>query len=70
MMFENGQKCWNGPKRSMRVLFDCDTENKIVSVNEPSTCKYSMTFHTPLACKQEELDQVSELIANQFKTEL
>merc|ERR1712228_150452 len=70
MLFEDGQKCWNGPKRSTHVLFECDAENAIVSVSEPSTCKYSMTFNTPLACKQEELEQISQLIANQFKTDL
>jgi len=70
MIFEDGQKCWNGPKRSTNVLFECDVENKIVSVNEPSTCKYAMTFKTPLACKQNELDSVNQLIANQYKTDL
>ena len=70
MKFDDGQKCWNGPKRSADVLFKCDTENEIIGVNEPSTCKYSMTFHTPLACKQEELDRLSNIIQNQFKTEL
>merc|ERR1712228_31998 len=69
MIFDEGQKCWNGPKRSAHVLFECDTENEIVAVNEPSTCKYSMTFHTPLACQQQELDRFTELIQNQFKTE-
>eukprot|EP00483_Globobulimina_turgida_P005088 UN05098 len=70
MSFDEGQKCWNGPKRSATVLFECDTDNEIINVNEPSTCRYSMTFHTPLACQQEELDRFTEMINNQFKTEL
>ena len=70
MTFEDGQKCWNGPKRSANIFFKCDTENEIVSVQEPSTCKYHYTFHTPLACQQSELDRLTDLIQNQFKTEL
>lgn len=70
MTFEDGQKCWNGPKRSANIVFKCNTENEIVSVQEPSTCVYRYTFHTPLACQQSELDRLNDLIQNQFKTEL
>eukprot|EP00484_Ammonia_sp_Unknown_P000480 CAMPEP_0197022504 /NCGR_PEP_ID=MMETSP1384-20130603/3362_1 /TAXON_ID=29189 /ORGANISM="Ammonia sp." /LENGTH=527 /DNA_ID=CAMNT_0042450561 /DNA_START=220 /DNA_END=1803 /DNA_ORIENTATION=- len=70
MKFEDGQKCWNGPKRSVTVTFQCDMENEIVAVTEPSTCKYHMTFHTPLACLQEELERINGVIQNQFKSEL
>merc|ERR1712176_1338844 len=70
MEFDDGQKCWNGPKRSLAITFRCSAESEIVYVNEPSTCKYVMTFETPLACDQAELDRYTDLIDNKFKTEL
>lgn len=70
MLFDEGQKCWNGPKRSLSITFRCAADNEIVYVNEPSTCKYVMTFETPLACDQAELDRYTDLIDNKFKTEL
>ena len=70
MVFDEGQKCWNGPKRSVTITFECSVENAIVYVNEPSTCTYVMTFETPLACAQAELNRYTDLIDNKFKTEL
>ena len=62
MTFEDGQKCWNGPKRSAHVAFKCDAQNQIVLVQEPSTCKYHYVFNTLLACQQAELDRLTDLI--------
>ena len=70
MTFDEGTKCWNGPKRSAHILFKCNTENEVIAVQEPSTCKYHYTFNTPLACQQTELDRFNDLIQNQFKKEL
>ncbi len=50
MLLEDGQKCWNGPKRSINVTLVCGLENDIMVVEEPSVCSYTMDFGTPLAC--------------------
>ena len=70
MYFNRGQSCWKGPARSVKVIFECDSESKISQVSEPSTCTYEMIFNTPLACKQTHVDQLDHLINNQFKQEL
>lgn len=50
MSFENGAKCWNGPKRSLQVTFECGSEEEILSVEEPETCTYVAAFVSPAAC--------------------
>jgi protein kinase C substrate 80K-H len=50
MKFSGGQKCWNGPERSLFVEVLCGLENKVLKVDEPSTCVYAMKFTTPAAC--------------------
>ena len=52
MRFSNGQHCWNGPARSLVVSVSCGPENKILGVEEPEVCKYSMRFETPAACTE------------------
>lgn len=56
MNYVDGQKCWNGPKRSTRVELRCGSLNKILSASEPSMCEYAMTFETPLACSDIDLE--------------
>ncbi|OQR83795.1 glucosidase 2 subunit beta [Achlya hypogyna] len=50
MAFEDGQKCWNGPHRSVQLILECGAEDKILSVDELSTCVYTIPFATPAAC--------------------
>ena len=50
MVFHNGEKCWNGPKRSLTVELRCAAEEKVLSVREPSMCVYEMVFATPSKC--------------------
>lgn len=50
MLFTNGQKCWNGPKRSLRVHVECGMENIILSVEEPERCAYVAHMESPAAC--------------------
>ena len=50
MVYENGAKCWNGPKRSIQVKVRCGPETKLLSVEEPSMCVYVSELETPAAC--------------------
>eukprot|EP00050_Salpingoeca_kvevrii_P018788 m.78432 g.78432 ORF g.78432 m.78432 type:complete len:114 (+) comp8160_c0_seq5:1259-1600(+) len=61
MKYENGEKCWNGPQRSMRVTLECGASDIITSVAEPNRCEYAMTFRTPAACHPNSLPQHDEL---------
>ena len=50
MKMTKGQRCWNGPDRSLTVHFQCGQENQIMSTSEPSMCEYVMYFKTPGIC--------------------
>jgi hypothetical protein len=50
MRFTNGLYCWNGPARSLRVLFECGAEDAVVSFDEPEKCTYTARFQTPAVC--------------------
>jgi hypothetical protein len=67
MQFSNGAYCWNGPNRSMKLLFECGDTEAILSVDEPEKCTYTARFTTPAACDakfarelQLELEQTGE----------
>lgn len=51
LYYTKGDKCWNGPQRSISVKLECGSDNIIKSVSEPSTCVYEMIFITPIVCK-------------------
>ncbi|KAH9598483.1 Glucosidase 2 subunit beta-like [Trypanosoma melophagium] len=51
MIFDNGDRCWNGATRSTDVHLVCGPENKLTPAEEPSMCKYSMVFQTPAVCE-------------------
>eukprot|EP01111_Echinosteliopsis_oligospora_P003881 TRINITY_DN1608_c0_g1_i1.p1 TRINITY_DN1608_c0_g1~~TRINITY_DN1608_c0_g1_i1.p1 ORF type:complete len:479 (-),score=155.53 TRINITY_DN1608_c0_g1_i1:23-1459(-) len=50
MVFSNGQQCWGGPKRSIKVNFICGAKNEMISVEEPSKCEYTAKMKTPCVC--------------------
>lgn len=52
MKMTKGQRCWNGPDRSLTVHFQCGEDNQILSTSEPSMCEYVMSFKTPAICTQ------------------
>ena len=63
MSFTNGQSCWNGPMRSVRVSLSCAAEHRILAVDEPEVCKYTMRFETPAACTAEHATEAQRELA-------
>eukprot|EP00761_Pharyngomonas_kirbyi_P006812 gb/GECH01006821.1/.p1 GENE.gb/GECH01006821.1/~~gb/GECH01006821.1/.p1 ORF type:complete len:465 (+),score=101.56 gb/GECH01006821.1/:1-1395(+) len=58
MIFNNGAKCWNGPRRSLTVMLECDQQEQVRSMLEPSMCVYEMKFTTPAACEPSQLEEI------------
>jgi hypothetical protein len=50
MLYSNGDECWNGPQRIVRVILECGLEDKLEDVKEDGKCTYEMTLATPAAC--------------------
>ncbi len=53
MRWTDGQKCWNGPKRSATVYLTCGAENKVISADEPDTCRYVFEMESYIACDED-----------------
>ncbi|KAF7836912.1 glucosidase 2 subunit beta [Senna tora] len=58
MVFSNGDKCWNGPDRSLKVRLKCGLTNEITDVDEPSRCEYAALLSTPALCQEEKLKEL------------
>lgn len=56
MEYDKGLTCWNGPPRSTLVTLSCGTENKLISVTEPSRCEYAMELTTPTLCRIDSIE--------------
>lgn len=50
MLYDRGQKCWNGPQRSTLVTLECGEKNQLLEVSEAEKCVYSMRVSTPAVC--------------------
>lgn len=50
LKWDKGQKCWNGPQRSATVYVTCGAETKILSADEPDTCRYVLEMESYIAC--------------------
>ncbi|RKP24622.1 glucosidase II beta subunit-like-domain-containing protein [Syncephalis pseudoplumigaleata] len=48
--FEDGEQCWDGPRRSMKIVLQCGVKEEILSVEETEKCVYSMSMTTPAVC--------------------
>jgi len=57
-LFANGETCWGGPERSIRVLFHCGPKEELYDVSEPSRCSYEARMRHPAACTQEVLQSL------------
>jgi protein kinase C substrate 80K-H len=62
MQFSGGSTCWNGPSRSMKLLFECGDQDALLTVDEPEKCTYTARFSTPAVCHAE--------TANKLRAEL
>ncbi|UZJ50747.1 hypothetical protein CBS101457_000067 [Exobasidium rhododendri] len=49
-IYDSGQRCWNGPERSLIVDFSCGTENALLDVFEGEKCIYEAKVITPAVC--------------------
>lgn len=56
MNYAQGDRCWNGPPRSIKVELCCGETEEIVSVEEPNRCAYFMKFKTPAVCESTAAD--------------
>ena len=51
--WENGAKCWNGPQRSMTAYVTCGAETRVLSADEPDTCRYEVRVESHVACDEQ-----------------
>ncbi|XP_071712646.1 glucosidase 2 subunit beta-like isoform X2 [Rutidosis leptorrhynchoides] len=69
MLFSNGDNCWNGPDRSLKVSLRCGLKVELADVDEPSRCEYAATLTTPALClegKLKELEAELEVLNSQL----
>ncbi|XP_010245478.1 PREDICTED: glucosidase 2 subunit beta-like isoform X2 [Nelumbo nucifera] len=60
MIFSHGDRCWNGPDRSLKVKLRCGLKNELADVDEPSRCEYVAVLSTPALCLEEKLKELQD----------
>ncbi|XVF06547.1 hypothetical protein REPUB_Repub06bG0058500 [Reevesia pubescens] len=60
MLFSNGDGCWNGPDRSLKVKLRCGLETELTGLDEPSRCEYVALMYTPALCLEEKLKELKQ----------
>lgn len=60
MEFSNGDRCWNGPDRSLKIRLRCGLKNEFDDVDEPSRCEYIASLLTPAFCQEERLQELQK----------
>ncbi|KAG9458529.1 hypothetical protein H6P81_003037 [Aristolochia fimbriata] len=58
MQFSSGDRCWNGPDRSLKVKLRCGLKTELTDVDEPSRCEYVALLSTPAVCVEERLKEL------------
>ncbi|KAL3779959.1 hypothetical protein ACHAW5_000679 [Stephanodiscus triporus] len=53
LRWEGGTKCWNGPARSAEVSVTCGADTRLLTADEPETCRYVFTMESPIGCDEE-----------------
>eukprot|EP00178_Gracilaria_changii_P004162 TRINITY_DN1649_c0_g1_i1.p1 TRINITY_DN1649_c0_g1~~TRINITY_DN1649_c0_g1_i1.p1 ORF type:complete len:556 (-),score=99.60 TRINITY_DN1649_c0_g1_i1:420-2087(-) len=69
MKYSEGDRCWNGPQRSIRVELSCSDKEEVVGVDEPNRCTYRMKFKTPAVCEEHMIDAIMADFSNQRREE-
>ncbi|PIN02914.1 Protein kinase C substrate, 80 KD protein, heavy chain [Handroanthus impetiginosus] len=67
MQFLNGDKCWNGPDRSLKVKLRCGLKNELADVDEPSRCEYMALLSTPAVCLDSKLKELQDKLESLTK---
>ncbi|CAE7264210.1 PSL4 [Symbiodinium sp. KB8] len=52
-LFKDGDMCYGGPARTLKVVFECGAEEEVVEVSEPSRCTYQALVRHAGACLEE-----------------
>ncbi|XP_024974361.1 glucosidase 2 subunit beta-like isoform X1 [Cynara cardunculus var. scolymus] len=60
MLFSTGDKCWNGPYRSLTVRLRCGSKVEVSDIDEPSRCEYAALLTTPALCLEERLKELED----------
>lgn len=66
MMFSSGDRCWNGPDRSLRVKLRCGVRTELRNVDEPSRCDYVAELVTPTFCLESKLQELQKKLDPQL----
>ncbi|XP_076882917.1 glucosidase 2 subunit beta-like [Bidens hawaiensis] len=65
MLFSNGDNCWNGPDRSLKVRLRCGLKVEVADIDEPSRCEYTATLTTPALCLERKLKELEDEVNKQ-----
>ncbi|XP_076908381.1 glucosidase 2 subunit beta-like [Bidens hawaiensis] len=65
MLFSNGDNCWNGPDRSLKVRLRCGLKVEVADIDEPSRCEYTATLTTPALCLERKLKELEDEVDKQ-----
>ncbi|KAH7560352.1 hypothetical protein JRO89_XS10G0003900 [Xanthoceras sorbifolium] len=67
MIFSDGDKCWNGPDRSLKVKLRCGLKNEVADIDEPSRCEYVALLSTPALCLEQRLQELQQKLDSMNK---
>jgi len=56
-LFKDGDMCYGGPARSLKVVFECGASEEVVDVSEPSRCTYQAVVRHAGACEEAMADE-------------
>ncbi|XXG50935.1 hypothetical protein AAC387_Pa02g4826 [Persea americana] len=60
MQFTDGDGCWKGPNRSLKVRLECGLDNELTDIDEPSRCEYVALLSTPALCLEGKLKELQD----------
>lgn len=69
-VFKNGEMCFGGPARSLKVSFQCGATEEVVSLDEPSRCNYAAVVRHSGACVETMMEELESPRIRHPKEEL